>query len=166
MPTLPPSTAKILAYKVLDRDFDSTWPDWAVDMLAAGFETEHLLILAGMRAPFDYFEMKTLSTKALHELGLDFSDKLQTVFNYVNYFLRMFLDGQSESIKVLREIRDLYLELDYEKSLQYFNLLYYAKSDLTVDEEQWYIDGVDRNNIEEKIEVYFKQWLLETDDQL
>ena len=57
MRPLPNSTTRVLAYKVLDRDFDRTWPDWAVEMLINGYDTEHLVILAGMSEPFDYFEM-------------------------------------------------------------------------------------------------------------
>ncbi|MBE5321496.1 hypothetical protein IM793_20200 [Pedobacter sp. MR2016-19] len=153
------STIKVLAYRALDRDFDKTWSDWAVEMLVNGYDTEHLVILAGMAEPFDYFEMQTLTTKALNELGLDFSDKLQAAWNYVNYLIEMCLDGKLESVKVLTELRDLYIELDYEKSLQQFYFLYYAKSDLISDEVQWYIDGVDRSNIDETVNRYFTEWL-------
>ena len=157
--SMPDNTSRVLAYKALDRDFDRTWSDWAVEMLVNGYDTEHLVILAGMAEPFDYFEMQTLTTKAINELGLDFSDKLQTVWNYVSYLIQMCLDGTLESITVLTELRDLYIELDYEKSLQQFYFLYYAKSDLISDEVQWYIDGVDRSNIEETVNRYFTEWL-------
>lgn len=159
MHQLPNSTIRVLAYKALDRDFDRTWPDWAVEMLINGYDTEHLVILAGMSEPFDYFEMQTLTTKALNELNLDFSNKLQSVWNYVNYLIQMCFDGKLESVKVLTELRDLYLELDYEKSLQEFYFLYYAKTDLILEEVQWYINGVDRNNIDETITNYFTEWL-------
>lgn len=130
----PNSTIRVLAYKALDRDFDRTWPDWAVEMLINGYDTEHLVILAGMSEPFDYFEMQTLTTKALNELGLDFSNKLQSVWNYVNYLIQLCFDGKLESVKVLTELRDLYLELDYQESLQEFYFLYYAKTDLILEE--------------------------------
>ena len=159
MLSLSKYTPAILAYKTLNRDFDRIWVDWAVEMLVNGYDTEHLVILAGMGEPFDYFEMQTLTTKALNELGLDFSDKLQAVWNYVSYLIQMCLDGKLESVKVLAELRDLYLELDYEKSLQEFYFLYYAKSDLISDEVEWYIDGVDRKNIDETILNYFNDWL-------
>lgn len=153
------NTITVLAYKSLDRDFDRTWSDWALEMLMNGYDTEHLVILAGMSEPFDYFEMQTLTTKALNELGLDFSNKLQSVWNYVSYLIQMCLNGTLESVKVLTELRDLYLELDYEKSLQQFYFLYYAKTDLVLEEVQWYIDGVDRSNIDEAIVRHFTEWL-------
>jgi len=159
MRPLPDSTIRILVCKALDRDFDKNWSDWAVEMLMSGFDTEHLVILAGMGEPFGYFEMQTLTTKALHELGLDFSDKRQAVWNYVTYLIQMCLGGKLESVQVLAELRDLYLELDYDKALQQFYFLYYAKTDLMIEEVQWYIDGVDRNNVDETIKNYFTEWL-------
>ncbi len=159
MHSIPNSTIRVLAYKALDRDFDRTWSDWAVEMLTSGFDTEHLVILAGMSEPFDYFEMQTLTTKALNELGLDFSDKLKTIWNYVSYLIKMCVDGMLESVKVLAELKDLYLELGHEISLQYFYFLYYAKNDLMTDEVQWYINDVDRSNIDEVINGYFTEWL-------
>jgi hypothetical protein len=68
------STAEILAFKALNRDVDKTWVDWAVDMLIAGFDTEHLTILAGESEPFNQFQMQELAEKVLVELQLDYSD--------------------------------------------------------------------------------------------
>jgi hypothetical protein len=66
------STAEVLAYKVLNRLTESAWIDWAYDMLVAGFDTEHLVILAGMQQPLEYFEMRTLTDNVLGELSLDY----------------------------------------------------------------------------------------------
>lgn len=159
MQSLPDSTHKMLAFKALNRDFDITWTDWAVEMLMNGHDTEHLVILAGMSEPFDYFEMQALTTKVFNELDLDFSDKLQVILNYVRYLIREADINHTKPMEVLREVKDLYLELGHEKSLQYFYFLYYAKIDLMEDEIQWYIDGVDRINIDEAIDNFFTEWL-------
>jgi len=42
------ATAKIFAYKILNRLTDKAWIDWAYEMIIAGFETENLFILARM----------------------------------------------------------------------------------------------------------------------
>jgi hypothetical protein len=81
------STAEILAFKALNRDVDKTWVDWAVDMLIAGFDTEHLTILAGESEPFNQFQMQELAEKVLVELQLDYSDKDQTIKNYACYLI-------------------------------------------------------------------------------
>jgi hypothetical protein len=157
--SLPKSTAKVLAYKALDRDFDNTWTDWAIDLLVDGFETEHLVILAGMSEPFDYFEMQSLTTKTLNELGLDYSNKIKSVYGYIAYLINLCFNNQITPITVLAEARDLYLELHYEQSLQRFYFLYYAKTDLIQDEVQWYIEDVDRSNIDEMVHACFSAWM-------
>ena len=157
--SLPKSTAEVIAYKALNRNFDCTWTNWAVEMLINGFETEHLVILAGMSEPFDYFEMQSLTTKTLNELELDASNKLKSVYDYITYLIDLCFNNQITPVAVLAETRDLYIELDYEQSLQEFYFLYYAKTDLIEDEVQWYIEGVDRSNIDEKVNLYFSTWM-------
>ena len=44
-------------------------------MPMAGFDTEHLTILAGESEPFNQFQMQELADKVLAELQLDYSDK-------------------------------------------------------------------------------------------
>jgi len=73
------TTAEILAFKALNRDVDKTWVDWAVELLMAGYNTEHLTILAGESEPFNQFQMQELANKVLEELQLDYSDKEQTI---------------------------------------------------------------------------------------
>ncbi|WP_131537755.1 hypothetical protein [Pedobacter nototheniae] len=158
-PSLPKLTAEVLAYKALNRDFDKNWINWAIEMLINGFDTEHLVILAGMSEPFDYFEMQALTTKVLNELGLDYSNKLKSGYDYISYLINLCFENKIKPIAALREIMDLYLELSHESSIQHFYFLYYAKVDLIEDEVQWYIDGVDRSNIDETILNYFREWL-------
>ncbi len=87
------STAEILAFKVLNRNIDKIWVDWAVDMLMAGFDTENLVILAGEGEPFNQFYLQDLTTKILDELQLDYSDKDQTIKNYACYLVDKALNG-------------------------------------------------------------------------
>lgn len=78
------TTAEILAFKALNRDIDKAWVDWAVDMLIAGYDSEHLTILAGESEPFNQFQIQELADKVLAELQLDYSNKDQTIKNYAN----------------------------------------------------------------------------------
>lgn len=155
------STAEILAFKALNRNADKRWVDWAVDMLMEGFDTEYLVILAGMSSPFDQFEMQRITDKALRENDLHYSDKNKVITQYVHYLLEKGIKGDIPSFTILTILKEIYLELDYEGSLQQFYLLYYAKDDLQYSEDQWYVNGVDRNNIEEAIMIYFTEWLEE-----
>jgi len=109
------STAEILAFKALNRDINKTWTDWAVEMLMAGYDTEHLTILAGESEPFNQFEMQELAEKVLTELKLDYSDKDQIIKNYACYLIDKSLNGVLDNVKVLDILKDICIELDYEK---------------------------------------------------
>jgi hypothetical protein len=152
------STAEILAFKALNRDINKTWVDWAVEMLMAGFDTENLAILAGEFEPYYQFQLQDLTTKVLNELQLDYSDKEQTIKNYACYLIDKSLDGELDNFKVLDILKDICIELDYERYLYDFYLLYFTKDDLYYSENQWYWDGATRENIEKIITDYFISW--------
>lgn len=152
------STAEILAFKVLNRDIDKTWVDWAVDMLMTGFDTEHLTILAGESEPFNQFQMQELTNKVLAELQLDYSDKDQTIKNYACYLIDKSLCGELDNFKVLLILKNICIKLDYEKYLYDFYLLYFAKDDLLYSDNQWYWKGATRENIDKIIVDYFTTW--------
>lgn len=156
-----PSTAEILAYKVLNRNGGGIWINWAVDMLIAGFDTEHLVELAGASVHDSHFELQALATKALHELNLDYTDKHQIIRNYASYSILLSLDGTTPPIKVLNILYDIHFELDEESYLEHFTHLYYAKEEeLLNNGVQWYFTSIDNSDIDSIIHDYFVQWLL------
>lgn len=164
MNTLPKSTAAILAYKSLNRDVDKAWIDWAVEMLMNGFDSEHLVILAGISPPYDQFELQSLTQKVFQELKLDYSDQKIVIRNYVSYLFTSEVTENSDIqsiLKGLRSLRDIYYELDYDNHIRPFYFLYYGVEDLQHDEVQWYIDGLDRSNIREIVNGTFTKWLAE-----
>ena len=147
------SDTEILAYKILSQNIDSSWIKWAVDKLYAGFDTEHLRIMAGEFEPFDQSYMQWLTTKVFNELNLNFSDPDHVIKNYVTYLIDNVLIGNFETLSTLRilynlddEIYDCLGPSNFE--LQDFSRLYFAKSDLLVSEMQWYCEGANRENID------------------
>jgi hypothetical protein len=152
------STAEILAFKVLNRNIDKVWIDWAVEMLMAGYESENLTILAGESEPFNQFQMQELANKVLGELQLDFSNKEQIIKSYACYLINKSLTGEIDNFKVLSILKDVCIELDYEKYLYDFYSLYFAKDDLSYSENQWYWNGATRENIDQIITDYFLRW--------
>src|ERR1700761_1424374 len=109
------STAEILALKVLNRNIDKRWVTWAFDMLMAGFETENLIILAGELEPYNQFELISLTNKILDELNIDISDQDKIIKNYTCYLINKALTGEMQIIYVLNKLKDLCIELDYER---------------------------------------------------
>jgi len=153
------STAEVLIYKILQRHNDEAWVNWAYEMLVAGFETESLLVLAGMRANLDYFEMWDLTDKVLKELKIDYADQDKIITEYVSYVANRVLSGAEKPLAALRTLKNIYFELDYDLLLLDFHDLYYAWEDLQHGEDQWYLDGVDRSNIDQAITSCFRQRL-------
>jgi hypothetical protein len=154
-------TYEMIALKYLDRNVDEKWVDWAVQMMMAGFETESLIELAGISKPYNQFELKPLTGKVFEELELDITDKEKAVNCYISFLLSEVLDDKRDLLKTLRDLKDLSIELNYDKSIYDFYSLYFAKEDLNYDTVQWYWEGADEDNIDEICFNYFKKWLIE-----
>ena len=155
------STYEILAWKHFNQSVDSKWSNWAVEMMMAGFDTEHLVELAGIEKPYNQFELKELTDKVFQELSLDHTNQVKVVTNYVTYLAKEVLDEKRDLLKTLREIKDLCIALDYESKIYDFYSLYFAKEDLNCDTVQWYWNGADRSNIDQICMNYFRKWIDE-----
>jgi hypothetical protein len=70
------STCEILAWKHFNLAVDEKWIQWAVEMLIEGFETEHLIELAGILKPYNQHELRHLTDKVFEELNLDYLIKM------------------------------------------------------------------------------------------
>lgn len=151
------TTAEVLIYKLLKRHNEEAWVHWAYEMLLAGYETENLVVLAGMRGRLEYFEMWTLTDKVLEELGIDYSDNDKVVNGYISYMAQSVLFGEEKPSVALDILKNLYYDLDHEILLSDFRELYYAWEDLQSSEHQWYVDGVDRSNIDQAIIACFSK---------
>lgn len=49
---------------------DDAWVQWAIDMLEAGYDMEHLRILAGATPPFNVWYTSALTDSVFNELGI------------------------------------------------------------------------------------------------
>lgn len=152
------ATTALLAFKALNRDIDYRWVEWACDMLAAGYDSINLKILAGESEPFNQFEMHTLTDRILTELGLDWHNAEQTVKNYVRYLISSTLEGKSDIFITLAELKDLYVEFDCPRYLYDFYLLFFAHDDLEYSENQYYWEGATRENIAGLVKECMEQW--------
>jgi hypothetical protein len=157
------STVAILAAKAVNRNVDKFWIEWAVEMLAAGFDGKYLVELAGASELFDQLEMQRVAEKAFQELQLDYADPVRAVTNYGDYLIDQYLQGEIEALKVLRILMGFCIELGYPKYLQDFYLLYHAKETLLASEVQWYWNNANRENIDGVIREYFARWRISHD---
>ena len=155
------STYEIIAWKHLNQSVDEKWSTWAVDMMMVGYETEHLVELAGIEKPYNQFELTELTDKVFEELNLDYSNQDKIVIDYVTFLAKEVLNKKRDLLKTLREIKDLCTALDYHSKIYDFYSLYFAKEDLNYDTVQWYWNGADRTNIDQICMNYLKKWIDE-----
>ena len=152
------STSALLAFKSLNHDIDEEWVQWAQEMIAIGFDTEHLRILAGASKPFNQFEMHELTDQVLAELNLDYRDQDKVLKDYARYLINLFLNGNVDSLKTLESLKNVFLQSIDKEYLRDFYTLWNAKIALMDDTHQWYWDGATRENIEDIITNNFIQW--------
>jgi hypothetical protein len=148
------STAEILSSKVLNQGIGANWVQWAIEMLSAGFDSEHLRMLAGELPPYDQLYLKDLTDKVLHELNLEYYNKEQAIRNLIDKAL----NGEAEILKVLEILSRLCMERGYDRSLYNFYLLYHAKQELLKSKVQFYWGEADRSNIDTVIKEYFTSY--------
>jgi hypothetical protein len=152
------STKEILAFSVLNKTIDKKWITWAIDMLCAGIESEHLYILAGEIEPMNQFEAKKLVLKIFDELKIDYNDIEEIIKDYVVYLIQKLFDKETTNIKILSVINQLYLDMNCIEYLFDFSQLYWAKYELINSECTWEWDGATRENIDQIIIEYIKTW--------
>lgn len=163
MPQPVLSTYKILRNKVLNRDIDESWVIWAQEMIEAGFESINLYELAGTTKPYNQFELIELTNIVLKDLLLDYSNPDVVVRDYVYFIIRTGLNDTDNYLSVLREIKDICIELDMEDEYMDFYLLYFAKDDLIYSENQWYWPDASRQNINSIIREQFQTFITKCD---
>jgi hypothetical protein len=158
------STYDFLAFKSLNKDVNESWIEWALQMIFHGHETEHLIILAGISKPYNQFYLQELTSKVLNELSLDIASQEKVLRNYSAYLANEALDGNRSYRKVLHELKDICIELNYEKFLFDFYSLFFALDDLEYSENQWYWPNATRENINSIITEYFKNWIRQQEE--
>ena len=159
MEKIPARTYEIQARHILGLRVLPEWVDWAAKAIVAGYDSQSLRILAGLRPPFDDQELDRLSSKSFSELNIVPLKRESCVPFYTTLILRKAFDGQLTQREALAKLKDLCLATDYEKPLMDFYLLYFASSDLETSEVQWYWKGANRENIAKIINDYIQNWL-------
>lgn len=173
MTKFPESTYRILACQeftegVFDTDLIV---DWAIEMLEHGYETDSLLILAGMPKPVNSFEVFPYLSSALKELGLKPLTGDDAIIAYIWTVVCELIDSESVG-DPLYFINDFYewFRDDDAKVIQGFCRLYYAWSCFDNGEQgvdmDIYWKGVTEDNLEQLLKDYAKDWCKQHRPQL
>src|SRR5438105_4060299 len=132
------NTPEILYRKVINEGVDDVWVQWAIDMLEAGYDTEHLRILAGETKPFNQWYLQPLTDKVFSELGMDITDVTGIKHTYFCLLIGEALHGTKSYNNVLCKLYNIYCQQDLEETLFDFYLLYFTMKDLQDEEVQYY----------------------------
>ena len=159
------STYRILKEKACNADINESWAEWAIEMMQVGYEAISLYQLAGISKPFNQFELQDLTKEVLEDLKLDYSDKRKTTKNYVYYLINSNINKPDNYFEVLKELTEIYYELDMDREFQNFSLLYWAKDDLIYENYQHYWEGANRSNIDKIIIEQFEIYITEFDNK-
>jgi hypothetical protein len=157
----PQSTFRILKAKAFNENFDDSLIDWAFEMIEAGYESINLYTLAGVLKPYNQFELQELTSAVFKDLNFDYGDKKVALNNYIFYLLSCAVDHPEKYLDTLRKLKEMCEGYEQDFSLTDFSLLYWAKEDLIYASQQWYWEGASRENIDEIIKDYFKNWMTE-----
>jgi hypothetical protein len=142
------STAHLLADKALQETAGQQCVDWAIGMLEQGYESEHLIRLAGMLPLYNHFEVSSLRDRALEELQIRQSNNDSILRQYAAELLSEGLNGGRELNLAIKEVKDLYIRNGFDPGdLKDFYLLYFAYTDLQDSDMQWYWPSGTRENI-------------------
>ena len=158
MPELVPSTFRILKEMAFDADRSVDWKDWAIEMIDAGFESESLYLLAAITTPYNPFQLRELTNRALDDLNISYKHAHLLVRNYIHFLVVNALNKPETYFEVLREITVIWSTIDFKEDfLGDLYLLYYMKEDIMNGE--LYYDGLTKDNINQVITDRFNDWL-------
>ena len=154
-------TDKIVAYAAAGPGFDMDESiDWAIEQLQLGHETPHLLMLAGMSKPVNYFETAPYLAQALKELHLEEKTGEDAIISFCRYYIKKI--AQADDVPGnLKRLYSFYYLFDQDHLIQDFVYLYWGWGDLEYDSAQYYWPGATTENIEGLVVERAVLWLEE-----
>jgi hypothetical protein len=154
-------TYKIVAFSEVPCFNADECVDWAMEMISLGHESEHILILAGLTKPVNFFETTDYLRSALKELGLAPKAELDGKKCYCHYLVAQIARGIKVSENMSAIVEYCYLAED-ECHVLDFNLLDWARCDLEFgNTHQEYWPGATTNTVGEIAIQIAQKWLKE-----
>jgi len=160
---LPDLTYQVVAYPEVSDFNTNSCVDWALEMIAIGYDSPSLLILAALNRPTNYFQTIEYLNAALKELRLEVKTGIEGVVSYSSYFIKRIAEGEQvkENLKAIYKYCQAH---DYESLIYDFYLLYWAWDDLDYGNEcQYYWEGANKDNIEAIVVKTAKDWVMKNE---
>ena len=149
-----------MALFLFEREINSSWVLWAVELIEAGYESTALYILAGESEPFNQFEMRALVKSVFVEIEFEQFESVEfAIISYTAIQVCRFLDNQLTMDCFLKKVFELCLEHDTPSALFDFYTLYHAKNDLDKFGESSYWNEATSDNFEAVLRTNCTDWL-------
>jgi hypothetical protein len=157
---ISPLTNQVIAYSEVPEFDTNCCVDWAIEMIELGYNSENILMLAGLGKPTNYFETIAYLNKALAELGLQPKTGEDGTISYCSYIISNIANGIDVKTN-LNRIDKLYFEFTYPDAIYDFYLLWWAWADLDYDKNAYptYWADATIHNIEHLVINAAKDWL-------
>ena len=163
-------TYRILAEKLLTHFDSQKYVDWAVALLENGFESESLVILAGLDS-YSTEEKEKYFWESIGELGIRIEKNDSELIDYYAYFIaNQVIDNKITPMLGLSRMLDVVRATDYSSKYIQFDLLDEDIDYLNYSQTTIYNTGLTFDNKEEFVKEEFQFFLqmnqLKIDDSL
>ena len=147
---------QILLAKKLLLGFDSQkYVDWAIDLLYADFESESLIILAGLNG-YDTEEKEEYFCKSIEELQIDIKKSdYELIENYALFTARQVVENKLKVLDGLNIMLDIVRATDYDAKYRQFSYIDEDIDYLNHYEQTIFNSGLRKDNIEEYVKNEF-----------
>ena len=133
--------------------------EWGNNALLAGKDSKSLRILAGLSLPYNSFEVREYTMRALSELGIQLPDEDGCLLAFARELIEALATDPPRQSECLDLLRQLCIENDYMNSVYDFYLLSFAREDLSAIGDQHYWDGATLENIDRVVVDVANKWL-------
>lgn len=149
-------TYKILGQKLLSWYDSKVLVDWAVTLMQNGFDSESLVILAGLDKS-DTDEREKYFWKSVNELNINVDKKEIDLINfYVDNLVDEVLSGNIPPKFALRQMCEIARKTDYSPKYMDFYMLDDEIDSIEYNGTAIFTNGLNKNNVDEFILNEFK----------
>ena len=162
---------QILLAKKLFFGFDSQkYVDWAIDLLYADFESESLIILAGLNG-YDTEEKEEYFWKSIEELQIDIKKSdYELIENYALFTARQVVENKLKVLDGLNIMLEIVRATDYDAKYRQFSDIDEDIDFLNHYEYTIFNSGLRKDNVEEYVKSEFELFIevesLNLDDNI
>ena len=157
--TIKEQTYYIIADIILGKCDSKIYVDWAMEMILKGYETENVLILAGLDDS-DTEERETYFRGALSDLKIEYPDNKMELINLYSFNLaNKVLSGQISPQIGLDKMTELVYATDYSNRFLAFTDLNEDINYIKHSDQPLFNSGLRKRNIDEFIVNEFRLFL-------